>query len=97
MCSTLVAVYMQTNDQSPAAITFATSEVLNYSSASHELRPLPPPPPNKPFNGLLILPLQAGGETVGVLLLERTRAERLEPTSVAVAKQLAALYAGALA
>ncbi len=95
LSSTLTSVFMQANDQSPAAVTFVTAQILNHPSAQPEMRP--PAPTGFPFNGLLVVPLQAGGATVGVLVVERKRAERFEPLSVAVAKQLAALYAGAFA
>lgn len=78
----------------PASVVFRTQQYLNYTDVADTQRP---PGDGIVLRGILVLPLFAGAKVIGVLQMEREKAERFEPAQVALGRALAALYGFALA
>ncbi len=91
----LVGTFVDVSDGSPASIAFNSRQMLNYPTVAAAQRP--PSDAANTFGGLLVVPLQQGGNCVGVMQVERTQMERFDVIPVAVARMLGALYAAALA
>lgn len=80
----------------PIGTVFSTGQYLNFQMLPVNKRPFSPLPPGAPFNGILLLPMQAGGKIVGVLLIERENITRFDASQATIGRALAAFYATAL-
>ena len=85
-----------TVDDGPAGTVFKTGQPLSFQFLPADQRPPASTVPSRPYNGILIAPMFAGGTTIGVLQVEREKIARFDPSQIAIARALAALYATAL-